>query len=78
MSRQEVPHYCAGGIEFIDAMKSMLTPEEFRGAMKFSVCKYLWRERHKGTPVEDLQKAGTYRGWLEEAVREQEAAAKKK
>ena len=50
MSRQEVPHYCKGEIEFIDAMKSMLTPDEFRGAMKFNIAKYIWREAQGRTP----------------------------
>lgn len=50
------PHYKQGEIECIDAIQSMLTPEEFRGYLKGAVVKYLWRERHKGG-VESLKKA---------------------
>ncbi len=53
------PHYTQGGIECIDALQAALTPEEYRGALKANVIKYLWRERHKGG-VESLRKAAWY------------------
>lgn len=41
-------HYTQGNIECIEAIKSALTPEEFRGYCKGNMIKYLWRERLKG------------------------------
>lgn len=55
------PHYKQGGVECIEAIKSALTPEEFRGYCKGNVIKYVWRERHKGGD-ESLQKADWYMG----------------
>jgi hypothetical protein len=52
-------HYRTGSIEAIDAIQSALTPEEFRGYLKGSALKYLWREKHKGGD-EDLRKANWY------------------
>ena len=52
-------HYTRGGIECIDAIKSALTPEEFRGFLKGNILKYTWRERHKGG-MQSLQKAQWY------------------
>ncbi len=52
-------HYTKGGIECIDAIRSALTPEEFRGYCKGNAIKYSWRERHKGGN-EDLKKASWY------------------
>ena len=52
-------HYTDGGIECIDYIRSKLTPEEFRGAIKFNAIKYLSRERLKGGDT-DLRKAAWY------------------
>ena len=57
------PHYRQGDIECIDAIRAMLTPEEFRGFVKGNVVKYCWRERHKGGD-ESLAKADWYLGRL--------------
>lgn len=54
------PHYKQGDIECIDAIRSALTPEEFRGYLKGNALKYVWRERHKGSGDQDLQKAVWY------------------
>ncbi len=56
-------HYTTGEIECIDAIRSALTEEEFRGYCKGNVLKYTWRERMKGQD-EDLKKAGVYLSWL--------------
>jgi len=56
-------HYNQGKIECIEAIKSALTPEEYRGFLKGNILKYVWRERHKGG-IESLQKAQVYLGWL--------------
>jgi hypothetical protein len=52
-------HYNQGSIECIEAMKIVLTPEEFRGYLKGNVFKYLWREKDKNG-IEDLKKAKWY------------------
>ena len=52
-------HYRQGGIECIQAIESSLTPEEYRGYLKGSAIKYLWRERMKGG-LESCQKAQWY------------------
>lgn len=52
-------HYNQGPIECIDAMKIVLTPEEFRGYLKGNVFKYLWREKDKNG-IEDLRKGREY------------------
>ena len=53
------PHYTAGGVECIDAMREALSPEEFRGFCKGNAFKYLWREARKNGD-QDLQKAVWY------------------
>jgi hypothetical protein len=57
------PHYTSGGIECIDAIRSALTPEEFRGYCKGNVIKYIWREKLEGGN-EDIKKAIVYAGWI--------------
>lgn len=56
-------HYTFGGIECKDAIRAMLTEEEFRGWVKGSVVAYLWRERHKGGDL-DISKSAKVLGWL--------------
>lgn len=53
------PHYNQGEIECIQAIEASMTPEQFRGYLKGSILKYLWRYEYKGE-VEDLQKATWY------------------
>lgn len=62
------PHYTAGSIECIDALKAALTPDEFRGFLKGQVIKYIWRCGLKGATLEDVQKAGWYRNRLEQEI----------
>lgn len=60
--KEEVNHpsrYNAGSVECIDAIESALTPEEYRGFIKGTVLRYVWREKHKGGD-QDMQKAGWY------------------
>lgn len=59
-------HYASGAIECIDAIRSALTPEEFRGYCKGNMLKYAWRERGKNGD-EDLRKAAVYAGFATEA-----------
>jgi hypothetical protein len=58
------PHYRQGDIECIDAIRSALTDDEFRGYLKGNSMKYLWREKHKGGN-EDLKKAAWYLSRIE-------------
>lgn len=51
--------YTHGPIECIDAIKSALIPEEWRGFVKGNVLKYVWREAYKGGDC-DLRKAADY------------------
>ena len=53
------PHYTAGGIECIDAIKASMSKEEYLGYLKGNCIKYLWRYRHKGG-AESLAKADWY------------------
>lgn len=41
------PHYNQGEVECIQAIRSALTPEEYRGYLKGNIMKYIWRERMK-------------------------------
>jgi hypothetical protein len=60
-------HYRQGDVECIDAIKSALTPEEFRGYCKGNALKYIWRERYKGGG-ESLRKASWYLDRLNDLV----------
>lgn len=53
------PHYTAGGIECIAAIRSALTADEFRGHCKANAIKYIWRSNHKGGD-ESIRKAIWY------------------
>jgi hypothetical protein len=52
-------HYNQGSIETIDYLESVLTKEEYCGACKMNVLKYVSREKHKNG-LEDLKKAQWY------------------
>lgn len=62
-------HYNKGSVECIDAIKSSLEPNEFRGYLKGNVQKYMWRYESKVNPLEDLKKAKWY---LERLIKEVE------
>ena len=61
------PHYNRGDIECIDAIRSMLSDEEFIGYLRGNSLKYRWRFRFKNG-VEDLKKAEWYEERLLEAL----------
>ena len=52
-------HYTEKSIQPWDAMRSWMTPEEFRGFLRGNVIKYICRYKDKDG-VEDLQKAEHY------------------
>lgn len=60
------------GVECIDALKSALGPEGFKGFCSGNVIKYTWRYQCKNG-VEDLEKAKWY---LEELIKELESEVK--
>jgi len=53
-------HYNSGSMECIDAIKGMLTHDEYIGYLRGNALKYNWRCRYKGKPIEDLRKARWY------------------
>ena len=52
-------HYTSGSKEFLDVVQDLLTPEEFKGALRFNIYKYMHRYELKNG-VEDLLKAEFY------------------
>lgn len=54
---QHPAHYTQGNIECIDAMEAQASPDEFSGYLRLTAVKYLWRFKHKGRALEDLDKA---------------------
>lgn len=66
-------HYTVGGYEAIDVIKAKLTPEEYRGACKANVLKYLMRANYKGHHDQDLEKALYYMKELVNALESKEA-----
>ena len=53
-------HYQHGGIETIDIIRTMLTPEEFIGYCKGNIIKYRERAQFKGNSEQDYAKAKWY------------------
>ena len=67
-------HYKRGAIECIDAIQASLSKEQFKGYLKASAIKYLWRyeQKNKGNQdkiVEDLQKADWF---LQRLIKEEQ------
>jgi len=62
----KVPHYDHCRVQVIDFLEGSFTPDEYRGALKAAIIKYISRYRLKGTPLADLGKAQTYLAWLVE------------
>ena len=50
-------HYQLNGVEAIDIIKTILTPEEYRGYLKGNALKCIIREPFKGNPAQDVAKA---------------------
>jgi hypothetical protein len=61
-------HYTVGGYEALEVIRAKLTPEEWKGAMKFNVLKYLMRANYKGHHDKDVQKADFYMCELADAI----------
>jgi hypothetical protein len=60
-------HYTHGGkVECWDHYELAMSDEEFRGAMKNNVYKYIFRQGHKDDVVHDLRKAKAYlQRWID-------------
>lgn len=56
-------HYKTGGVECIDALRDIMTFDEFAGFLRGNVMKYMWRYTEKNG-LEDLKKAQVYLKWL--------------
>jgi hypothetical protein len=63
-------HYNQGSIECIDYIREVLGPEGFIAYCQGNVQKYLHRWRDKDEPLEDLEKALVYLGWMVETYKE--------
>jgi len=61
--------------EVIKVLEAWLTPEEFRGALKFNIHKYLARAKKKGGS-EDIAKAQWYLNYYADYERRQTEAAR--
>jgi len=61
-------HYNQGDIECIDAIRAMLSSEEFIGYLRGNSLKYRWRFRYKNG-VQDLDKAEWYENRLKEELK---------
>jgi len=59
MDKINKPAHYEGSIECIEAIKSAMSKEAFKGYLKGNIMKYIWRYDRKGG-VEDLQKAEWY------------------
>lgn len=58
------PHYQEpGGIECVDAMRSISSKAEFVAFCRLTALKYLWRMGKKGPAIYDLEKCRDYINW---------------
>lgn len=66
-------HYTSGEIECIAAIEASMSPEEFRGFLKGTAMKYMWRYDKKGKAKQDLEKSRWYinRLWAKVAAGEE-------
>ena len=62
MRMDEQEQYTTLDIEPKDMCKANMSDEEYIGAMKWNIEKYLWRK--KGTDIADMQKLIIYATWL--------------
>lgn len=65
-------HYLLpNGLQAIDLIEALLTPEEFKGFLKGNIHKYNLRADKKGNPDEDRRKAVWYTNYLLEIEAEE-------
>jgi len=66
--RTPVEHYIRDGIECIDVMRAISTPEEFQAHCKLTAFKYLYRLGQKDDPAREVKKAQDYLMWLRQSL----------
>ena len=71
-------HYRQSKTETIDLIKEAMTTEEFHGYLKGACMKYMSRNKYKGQPVQDLEKAEWYLRRLIVEVLEQDVEKQQK
>jgi len=59
MDKVNKPAHYEGSIECIEAIKSSMSKQEFKGYLKGNIQKYVWRYDRKNG-LEDLEKALNY------------------
>jgi len=67
-SRPPVDHYIRGGIECIDVMRAISTPQEFAAYCRLTAIKYLYRMGEKDDPAKEARKAEDYIRWMRETL----------
>lgn len=73
--RTPVDHYMRGGVECVDVMRAVSTPEGFQAHCHLTAFKYLYRLGEKDDPIHEVKKARDYLMWLQQSL-EAEAAKK--
>ena len=58
------PLHYKGNVEAIDALRSVLSPEQFRAFCQATAIAYLWRLGKKDSIEQDAAKAEWYISWL--------------
>lgn len=58
------PEHYKGEIECIDALRQVMSEEEFRGYCRGSALAYLWRMGRKDEVQQEAKKAAWYVSWL--------------
>lgn len=59
-NHEKQKRYLDGGQDWIDICAEQLTTEEFRGAMKFTIGKYMRRLGKKDDPAQEVTKIADY------------------
>jgi hypothetical protein len=70
-NKPPVAHYDRGTVQPIDFFEGSFTREQYEGYLMGNIIKYVSRFNYKGTPLDDLDKAARYLGWLIDFERKQ-------
>lgn len=72
-SVEQPKHYeVVQGVEAIDLIRKMMSPEEFRGYCLGNVIKYRMRAGEKDDAAQDLAKSRVYAKWYNECIIQEE------
>jgi hypothetical protein len=66
-------YYKVGGLETLNIIKAKLSREQYKGFLIGNVIKYLCRHEHKGSKIDDINKAIDYLGMYRDAVAQDDA-----